>query len=1402
MALVLKETNLKAQVPVVDGARAVYARVDSFYAKQDFNFDTVFVNNTAGFFPGDTVLFHQTISGFPDQTGDVGRINAIRNAGKYAIYLVDTLFGKTIILNNSFPPFANRVDDITEQEGSSGQLIRIPTYERARITATFDFPAWDPVSKTGGIFPIMVHKKLSLEADISADGKGFRGAAADESGEDCSNGIYGDNGYFFLDGSADSGSLRGESFNILNKTLVGKSRGNGRIGTGGGGGMGKYAGGGGGSNYGQGGIGGDESNSCATPDNIGGKPGHGISVNTLPNDVYGNRIFMGGGGGAGRESPVNSRFGTDGGNGGGILIVMTDTLEAIGTRTISVNGASVSATANAGAGGGGGGGTLVMEVSNYIGDFILQARGGNGGNVVADPDNTGPGGAGGGGVIQYNGASLPANVASQINSGTPGSISGNYYGAGFGALGSRQANLLVPIRGFIVNTLPDDQTVCEGETPALLNAPMPKGGSGSYTYKWQYSTDTLNWNNAPGTNDQITYQPVSLFDTTLFRRVVMDASGLGDSTFFMSINVHPEIVNNLIIDNDTVCKNLAPSAGLTSVLALDGGDGLGFSYLWEQMAPGAAGFSTVTGTSDQFGYTVPALDTTMKYRRKVESGVCISYSDTVTITVLEKLTDLLVADDQVLCNNDIPAPLTGNKPGGADQVLLRYEWWQIVGGTRNMVATTEDYSPPALPSENYGYRRLVFSGNDDACTDSSDLVNILVYPDITNNTLSTPSDTVCSQVSDLVIDGSAPGGGNSGDYAYYWEQSPNGTDTWTTAGSTPDQEDLQAGLLDVTRYFRRTVYSASSDSACIDVSATLKVEVLPSIVNALTSPDDTICQFTDAPLLTGDPASGGLAGNYTYLWEFRKDDTGWSPGTGINDQVGYFPGMLDDTSYYFFRRVVISGPANTCIDTSSEVSIRVQPSVKDNDYTQPGGFEFCVGNTALIDALAISGGDGTALYVWQDSTSSGSWQDATGINNAEDYTNSALLQPTWYRRIAVSGKCTDTGDPVLADTLSLPVILNLTTSHDTICHDQDDFYLKIEIFSEEGNPVDYTLTYNDGVNGNAQAILGANTDSVNITGFNPFTAYDYSLISLSDVNGCSASEGLYKTVQLWVNQAPSPGIQKPGDPYEVCGTVFSLASIPDTNPGVSQGWWTVDQSFVSITDSLSSTGSFTHLDPAFNTASLNVMFNQSSKSCGLRSDTLEIRLYEQPGNPVITNGDTLVLFMADEVQLQGMPPTAGSVSWSVLTEGAEVEYSGTMANLSGIPFVPETVVRYTVMNGVCELLSDEILILRKEVNVYDGISPGNEDDLNDYLVAEGLDVPGIKFSFQIFSTSGMLVRELDHNDLNRLGFETGLANNGRVLWDGRTRNENDIVPDGTYYYVLIINFKGREFVDKGFVVVK
>ena len=68
-----------------------------------------------------------------------------------------------------------------------------------------------------------------------------------------------------------------------------------------------------------------------------------------------------------------------------------------------------------------------------------------------------------------------------------------------------------------------DQTICYGETPVMLTATKPTGGSGSFGYQWQFSTNAgVSWTNVATGGTSLIYTPPSLTATTAFKLLQTD----------------------------------------------------------------------------------------------------------------------------------------------------------------------------------------------------------------------------------------------------------------------------------------------------------------------------------------------------------------------------------------------------------------------------------------------------------------------------------------------------------------------------------------------------------------------------------------------------------------------------------------------------------------------------------------------------------------------------------------------------------------------------------------------------------------------------------------------------------------------------------------------------------------
>jgi len=249
--------------------------------------------------------------------------------------------------------------------------------------------------------------------------------------------------------------------------------------------------------------------------------------------------------------------------------------------------------------------------------------------------------------------------------------------------------------------------------------------------------------------------------------------------------------------------------------------------------------------------------------------------------------------------------------------------WSFAGGS----PSSSNQNPPGIISYNTPGNYTITVTASNVCGTSNELVEtVIINPDIVNNTISCPSDTLCQGDIPGIIDGTDENSGltgGNGFYNYEWQMSndslfPSGN-TSVVGGNTPDL-DLGQQLLE-SMWFRRIVTSGG----CSDTSLACQIIVVPGIINNTIGDDQDICvgEIPDTLMHIGAPLQGG-SGIYSYKWFFRTDipNGSWTeipmpfPGTSF-----YGPPALTQTTQY--KRVVNSIPEDNCDSESNIVTINV-----------------------------------------------------------------------------------------------------------------------------------------------------------------------------------------------------------------------------------------------------------------------------------------------------------------------------------------------------------------------------------------------------------------------------------------------------------------------------------------------
>jgi len=388
------------------------------------------LDNVAGLAVYDRVMVIQMKGATINTTvnsSSFGSVTSLNEAGNYEIATICDVRNDSVFLLQQLL----RSYSVTNKV----QLVKIARYASAIVTDSLKAASWDSTTGKGGVLAVIVTGTLTLNAPVSATGKGFKGGIYYKDDGGCLSNAFQNYAYdptptsYFIYSNVQEGSYKGESVVNLPLSLRG---GKGACANGGGGGNNHNNGGGGGSNGASGGRGGD--NLTTAP---GACTGQQAAVGGYSlNNNSGTKIFFGGGGGAGHAN--NTLTSAGGGNGGGIVFIQAETLVSNGF-TISANGLAGGNVFGDGASGGGGGGNILLEINNYSDAVSLEAKGGNGGTVddeFAPGRCYGEGGGGSGGIIYFSGLQ-PVGTASaaggtrgaKVNS-TCSSITGTNGGAG------------------------------------------------------------------------------------------------------------------------------------------------------------------------------------------------------------------------------------------------------------------------------------------------------------------------------------------------------------------------------------------------------------------------------------------------------------------------------------------------------------------------------------------------------------------------------------------------------------------------------------------------------------------------------------------------------------------------------------------------------------------------------------------------------------------------------------------------------------------------------------------------------------------------------------------------------------------------------------------------------------
>ena len=392
------------------------------------------------------------------------------------------------------------------------------------------------------------------------------------------------------------------------------------------------------------------------------------------------------------------------------------------------------------------------------------------------------------------------------------------------------ATVTVNVQSILPGTIASDETVCDGINPSTITGTLPSGGSGgSFTYKWQKSTNLSGaWSDIASSDTKDLSFSATISQTTYYRRGAADPS---DPTNFVFSDYKTKTFKAL----PTISISRTPTGNVPTGANVDftaAGAGSGGSYSWSFGSTSNPATSAINSTS------------TINVTGTDEDGCQNTASESVTVVAL--VAGTITSATDIVCTGDIPGALTETAgPSGGSGSGYTYSWYKKTGsGSYTLIptATTSTYTPSsAVTSTTYFRRDVTNLGVTEQ--GAAFMFTVSTLPSIS---LASTASTVSSGTSVTLTSTVSTSPASSSE-----------TYSWSTGASTAN---ITVTPVSTTLY----TLTVTDDDNCVNSeSTTITVNALtPGTISASGSND--FCSGDSPTTMTITGTSGG-SGSFNYL---------------------------------------------------------------------------------------------------------------------------------------------------------------------------------------------------------------------------------------------------------------------------------------------------------------------------------------------------------------------------------------------------------------------------------------------------------------------------------------------------------------------------------------------------------
>jgi hypothetical protein len=570
---------------------------------------------------------------------------------------------------------------------------------------------------------------------------------------------------------------------------------------------------------------------------------------------------------------------------------------------------------------------------------------------------------------------------------------------------------------------------CGSSFPAtIITGSTPTGGSGSYTYQWQYSTNGTSFTNVPSAGTSKDYTTSSQNTSYYYRRIASssDCQTETSSTVFLKLSAIPTIT---VTPSTTLC------AGQTLALTAGGGN----SYSW---SPGTDLNATTGGTV----FTTPTTTRTYTVTGTDVNNCVNTASTTITMTSLPT-TPTLSSSTSTICSGSSTNLNSFISSGGSNA------WFSVPAAN----VTYQLSTPTAVVNQGIYYLYAVNNG----CYSANSAPFTLSVADVTAPSLSQSSVAVCSP--------------NTVNLTSFNPVANNATSlVWKTGSSSGSSNVSSPTEANAGTYY---LYAYSSGGNCYGSASapfTVTQNSLPTL--SLSSSSQSICEPNTIDLTSKISSPNS---SLTYNWYSSSANPPSTSNLIAN------PGAISTTGTYY---VFVLDPETGCLSAAPEdfeATFNADPVLS---LTSPN--VGCAAASTSLN-VAVTNGVSSPTYQWKIyNQTNGEWDNLSngGVYSGATSTtlgisnNTGLDGSAYYCEVTASG-CTTMSDVGVIG-VSQPNVPTATVTHPTCTVTTGT----IEVTSY---PLDLTFSISDPDNYQSSTTFSGVTTSATDSTSYTLTAKDY-----------------------------------------------------------------------------------------------------------------------------------------------------------------------------------------------------------------------------------------------------------------------------------------------------------------------